>query len=80
MSTTDAERVLAELKTVLAREQGGQSGVNWGSITWLVTERYAERLDYLLFLLSPEAVFVDVAKQPVHALSYSSSTHRTLQL
>jgi hypothetical protein len=67
ISTTDAERVLAELKTVLTRKQGGQSGVDWGSIMRVVTDRYAERLDYLHFLLSPEAGFADAAEQAARA-------------
>jgi hypothetical protein len=81
ISRTDAERVLAELKTVLTREQGGQSGVVWGSITRVVTEHYAERLDYLQFLLSPEAGFVDAAEQPARARAqlFACSRH-TLHL
>jgi hypothetical protein len=67
ISTRDAERVTSELKTVLTREQGGQSGVDWGSIARVVTERYAERLDYLQFLLSPEAGFADTAEQAARA-------------
>ena len=55
--------MLSDLRTVLTRKQGGGSGVDWRSITPIVMERYAERLDYLQFLLSPNAGFTDVAEQ-----------------
>ena len=63
ISTMDTERVFTELQTVLTRKQGGGSGVDWRSITPIVMERYAERLDYLQFLLSPNAGFTDAAEQ-----------------
>jgi hypothetical protein len=53
ISTLDSERVRAELQTVLTREKDRGSGVDWGSITRIVMERYAGRLEYLRFLLSP---------------------------
>ncbi|KAH9028925.1 hypothetical protein EDB84DRAFT_1669837 [Lactarius hengduanensis] len=53
ISASDSERVRAELQTVLAREPGGGSGVDWGSIARAVTDRYADRLEHLRFLLSP---------------------------
>ncbi|KAH9029285.1 hypothetical protein EDB85DRAFT_2147428 [Lactarius pseudohatsudake] len=59
ISVLDAERVRAELQTVLTREQDGRSGVDWGSIARVVTERYAGRLEYLRFLLSPNTTFAD---------------------
>ncbi|KAH9028921.1 hypothetical protein EDB84DRAFT_1579259 [Lactarius hengduanensis] len=59
ISMLDSERVRAELQTVLTREQDGRSGVDWGSIARVVTERYAGRLEYLRFLLSPNTTFAD---------------------
>jgi hypothetical protein len=53
ISALDSERVRAELQTVLTREKDRGSGVDWGSITRTVVERYADRLEYLRFLLSP---------------------------
>ncbi|KAH9056824.1 hypothetical protein EDB87DRAFT_1812587 [Lactarius vividus] len=53
ISVSDSERVRAELQTVLTREPGGESGIDWGSIARIVTNRYAGRLRYLRFLLSP---------------------------
>jgi hypothetical protein len=43
---------------VLTRKQGTGSGVDWGSIARVVTERYADRLEYLRFLLSPNATSI----------------------
>ena len=57
ISVLDSERVRAELQFVLSREQDGGSGVDWGSITQVVMERYASRLEYLRFLLSPNTMF-----------------------
>ncbi|KAH9003832.1 hypothetical protein EDB86DRAFT_2798484 [Lactarius hatsudake] len=60
ISASDSERVRAELQTVLAREPGGGSGVDWGSIARIVTDRYAGRLEHLRFLVSPNtATFAD---------------------
>ncbi|KAN0142167.1 hypothetical protein V8E53_000629 [Lactarius tabidus] len=53
ISTLDSERVRGELQIVLTREKDRASGVDWGSITRIVVERYADRLEYLRFLLSP---------------------------
>ena len=61
ISALDVERVRAELRTVLMRGgwdgggSGSGSGVDWGSVVRVVTERYADRLEYLRFLLSPNA-------------------------
>jgi hypothetical protein len=63
ISSTDAERVRSELRSVLTRKQGSRSGVDWGSIARVVTERYAGRLEHLRFLLSPNAKFKDAAEQ-----------------
>ena len=65
ISPADTERVHAELRSVLARKQGTGSGVDWGSIARVVTDRYAGRLEYLRYLLSPNAtsVFEDTAGQ-----------------
>jgi len=65
ISPADIERVHAELRSVLTRGQGTGSGVDWGSIVRVVTERYANRLEYLRFLLSPNAtsIFTDAAEQ-----------------
>ncbi|KAH9177290.1 hypothetical protein EDB89DRAFT_1533470 [Lactarius sanguifluus] len=59
ISTLDSERVRAELQTVLTRKQGGGSGIDWGSIARVVTERYAGRLEYLRFLLSSNTSSAD---------------------
>ncbi|KAH8977501.1 hypothetical protein EDB92DRAFT_2075767 [Lactarius akahatsu] len=59
ISVLDSERIRAELQTVLTREQDGRSGIDWGSIARVVTERYAGRLEYLRFLLSPNTTFAD---------------------
>ena len=67
ISALDTERVLTELKVVLTRDQGGRSDIDWASITRVVTERYAERLDYLQFLLSPNAKSTNAAEQAAHA-------------
>jgi len=67
ISSTDAERVLSELRSVLTRKQGSGSGVDWGSIVRVVTERYADRLEYLWFLLSPNATFADASEQAAAA-------------
>jgi hypothetical protein len=60
ISVLDSERVRAELRTVLTRETGRGSGIDWGSITRVVVERYSDRLEYLRFLLSSNTTtFVD---------------------
>ncbi|KAH8993106.1 hypothetical protein EDB92DRAFT_1944682 [Lactarius akahatsu] len=64
ISALDAERVRAELQTALTREQGGGSGIDWGSIVQVVTDRYASRLEYLRFLLSPNTTtFADALER-----------------
>ena len=65
ISASDAARVLAELRSVLTRKQGSGSSVDWKSTTRVVVERYADRLEYLRFLLSPNAtvMFTDAAAQ-----------------
>ena len=65
ISAADAARVHAELRSVLTRKRGSGSGVDWGSIARVVVERYADRLEYLRFLLSSNATvtFTDVAEQ-----------------
>lgn len=67
ISPADTERVHAELRSVLTRTRQGiaGSGVDWGSIARVVTDRYADRLEYLRFLLSPNATsnFADAAGQ-----------------
>jgi len=59
ISALDSERVRVELETVLTREKGVESGIDWGSIVRVVTERYAGRLEYLSSLLSPNTVFAN---------------------
>ena len=60
ISTLDSERVHAELRTVLTRERGRGSGIDWGSIVRVVVERYGDRLEYLRFILSSNTTtFVD---------------------
>ncbi|KAI9459921.1 hypothetical protein BJY52DRAFT_1148726, partial [Lactarius psammicola] len=64
ISALDSDRVRAELQTVLTREKGRGSGVDWGSIVRVVTERYADRLEYLRFLLSPNTTtFADALER-----------------
>ena len=65
ISATDAARVHAELRSVLTRKQGSGSNVDWRSIARVVVERYADRLEYLRFLLSSNATvtFTDAAEQ-----------------
>lgn len=67
ISASDTAIVHAELQSVLMRKQGAGSGVDWGSITRVVMERYADRLEYLRFLLSPKATFRDAAEQAFSA-------------
>ncbi len=64
ISALDSDRVRAELETVLTREQDVGSGIDWGSIVRVVTERYADRLEYLRFLLSPNTTtFTDALER-----------------
>jgi hypothetical protein len=64
ISALDSEQVRAELKSVLTREQDGGSGIDWGSIARVVIERYASRLEYLRFLLSPNmTTFADAVER-----------------
>ncbi|KAI9459918.1 hypothetical protein BJY52DRAFT_1364860 [Lactarius psammicola] len=66
ISALDSDRVRAELQTVLARrsEPDGRSGIDWGSIVRVVTERYADRLEYLRLLLSPNTTtFADALER-----------------
>jgi hypothetical protein len=63
ISVLDSERVRAELQAVLTREQDRESGLDWGSITRVVMERYAGRLEYLRSLLSPNTTFADALEQ-----------------
>ena len=68
ISALDSERVRAELQTVLTREVYRGSGVDWGSITRVVMKRYASRLEYLHFLLSPHTTtFEDPLKRAAAA-------------
>jgi len=63
ISEVDAAQVLTELQSVLTRKQGKGSSVDWASIARVVMERYADRLEYLRFLLSPNATFTDTAER-----------------
>ncbi|KAH9028927.1 hypothetical protein EDB84DRAFT_255857 [Lactarius hengduanensis] len=64
ISVLDTEQVRDELRTVLTRERDGGSGIDWGSIVRVVTERYAGRLEYLRFLLSPNTTtFADALER-----------------
>jgi hypothetical protein len=65
ISAADAAHVRAELRSVLTRKQGSGSSVDWRSITRVVVERYADRVEYLRFLLSSNATvtFTDAAEQ-----------------
>ena len=61
----DAARIHAELQSVLMHKQGSGSSIDWKSISHIVVERYADRLEYLRFLLSSNAsvAFMDAAEQ-----------------
>jgi len=64
ISELDSERVRAELRTVLTRERGVGSGIDWGSILRVVVERYGDRLEYLRFILSSNTTkFVDESER-----------------
>ena len=63
ISALDSERVRAELQTVLKRGKDRGSGLDWGSITRVVIERYAGRLEYLRFLLSPNTSITDARER-----------------
>ena len=67
ISTADVERVLTELRSVLSRKHGEGSSVDWASIARVVMERYADRLEYLRLLLSPNATFADTVEQASEA-------------
>ncbi|KAI0060144.1 hypothetical protein BV25DRAFT_1918011 [Artomyces pyxidatus] len=53
ISMDDTARVRAELAEAFGRRTRG-SGVDWGSITRVIVERYAERLETLRYILEPE--------------------------
>ena len=63
ISALDSDRVRSELETVLTREKDVESGIDWGSIVRVVTERYAGRLEYLSFVLSPNTSFTNALEQ-----------------
>jgi hypothetical protein len=65
ISAADAARVQSELRSVITRKHGSGSSVDWKSIARVVVERYADRLEYLRFLLSSNATatFTDAAEQ-----------------
>ncbi|KAI0060145.1 hypothetical protein BV25DRAFT_986342 [Artomyces pyxidatus] len=56
ISANDSARVHAELAEVFGRQTRG-SGVDWGSVTRLIVERYAGRLETLRYTLEPVATF-----------------------
>ena len=75
ISAVDTARVHAELRSVLTRKQGSngngsRSSVDWRSIAHVVVERYADRLEYLRFLLSPNTTFTDAAEQAFAARAH----------
>ncbi|KAI0060146.1 hypothetical protein BV25DRAFT_1807890 [Artomyces pyxidatus] len=53
ISVNDTTQVRAELAEAFGRRARG-SGVDWGSITRVIVERYAERLETLRYILEPE--------------------------
>ena len=65
ISVADTSSVLAELRSVLTRKRGSRSSIDWGSIARVIVERYADRLEYLRFLLSYNATvtFTSAAEQ-----------------
>ncbi|KAI0270728.1 hypothetical protein BC834DRAFT_529900 [Gloeopeniophorella convolvens] len=67
ISQHDVRRVQAELRAVLTRGEEPRAGVDWASIVRIVTERYADRLEYLRYILSPEAAYVDTLEQAAAA-------------
>ncbi|KAI0069272.1 hypothetical protein BV25DRAFT_1791173 [Artomyces pyxidatus] len=52
ISASDSARVRGELEDVFQRQTKG-NGVDWGSVTHVVIERYSERLELLQYLLGP---------------------------
>ncbi|KAI0060147.1 hypothetical protein BV25DRAFT_986639 [Artomyces pyxidatus] len=54
ISANDSARVHAELVEVFGRRTSG-SGADWGSVTGVIMERYAGRLDTLRYTLEPAA-------------------------
>ena len=71
ISAADTARVHAELRSVLTRRQGSSgSSVDWGSIARIVVERYADRLEYMRFLLSPNTTFTNAAGQAFAARAH----------
>ncbi|KAF8262598.1 hypothetical protein EI94DRAFT_1704649 [Lactarius quietus] len=69
ISELDSERVRAELEAVLTREKDGWSGIDWGNVVRVITDRYADRLEYLRFLLLPNTPASDVLERAaaIHA-------------
>ncbi|KAI0063263.1 hypothetical protein BV25DRAFT_408727 [Artomyces pyxidatus] len=65
ITESDTTRKLAELADVFRRAPGAGSGVDWGSVTHVVLQRYADRLALLRFLLAPAPV--DAANVTEHA-------------
>lgn len=62
-SVQQLEQVRAELHAVLSCWKDRESGTDWGSITRVVMERYARRLEYLCSLLSLNTTFVDALER-----------------
>ncbi|KAH9986212.1 hypothetical protein BJV74DRAFT_775079 [Russula compacta] len=67
ISAADTKRVHAELQSMLTRKKASGSNIDWGSIARIMMERYADRLEYLRYLLSPNATFTDAAEQAAAA-------------
>lgn len=67
ISAADTERVHAELQSVLMRKKASGSNIDWSSVARVVMERYADRLEYLRYLLSPNAPFTDAAEKATAA-------------
>ncbi|KAI0058201.1 hypothetical protein BV25DRAFT_1830379 [Artomyces pyxidatus] len=56
ITASETARKLDELADVYGRAPGAGSGVDWGSVTHVVQQRYADRLALLRFLLAPTQV------------------------
>ncbi|KAI0315111.1 hypothetical protein OF83DRAFT_1174142 [Amylostereum chailletii] len=62
ISSTDAERKMEELVQAIMREGEG-SRVDWGSVTRVVSDRYAQRLEFLKYTLEEPNLYHNTTEQ-----------------
>ena len=63
ISANDFARVIEEVQGVLVRDSADTgSGIDWGSVTHVIVERYGGRLELLNYILDPES-FSNVTHQ-----------------